>query len=535
MAHAIANQMTNIMSNLHHTIRLSPSVRGFLLGSALISAPAAMASSHCDAPLIKQDPQANLTDVYAFIGTKFDDPGTEVLNVIVSVRPFSDPGDGLIYERFADDALYSIHITDPVTGAETLRYDFEFSDVDGGLKNPDTILSYGRGTGVGPIENIGDPTQNFTQTYSVTKSAPRARRNPFAGIFGPRLAAFFGFGFNTGGLRQALSEDGFLVPPPNVGPRTTPSYNGPDGRAVSGAMSPEQLDPLTAQGIAELSDGATVWAGPREDGFYADTPGIFDFLDPRIIAGSSQAGLGQSGGGVDGFMGFNVLSYAVQIPLSDLEPVAYNSPLLGAQEGVGVYASVSRRRVTLRSTRRETRTSGPWVQVNRLGNPLFNEVLVALRDKDNYNVTTPEDDEAYRTYAENPEVAFLINAVLFETDGSGPLATTGRTDLAAIFLPDVIRVDTTTGPVPLPGQEDYSRLSLLGGDLLGWPNGRRPGDDVVDIALSAVASGPAYDPITVVGDNVNANDQLYHQVFPYLGTPHAGSTVSQRQAPMMDN
>lgn len=496
---------------------------GRILAASLLAAPAVLGSSHSDAPLIKQDPQANLTDVYAFVGTKYDDPSTEVLNVIVSVRPFSDPGDGLIYERFADDALYSIHITDPNTGRETMRYDFEFSPVDGNVKNPDTILSYGRGAAVGPIQTIGDAQQNFTQTYSVTKR--QARQSPFFRNF-PNFAFAFNFGLGRGD-----TEGGFLVPPPNVGPRTTPAYNGPDGQAVSGAADLASLDDLTAQGIDELTDGTAVWAGPREDGFYADTPGIFDFLDPRIIGGDSQVGLGQAGGGVDGFMGFNVLSYAVQIPLSDLQPEPYTNPLLGEQEGVGVFASVSRRRVTLRQNNRPDRTSGPWVQVNRLGNPLFNEVLVALRDKDQYNRTLPANDEDYRTYAENPEVAFLINAVLFQTDGSGPLATTGRTDLAAIFLPDVIRVDTTTGPVPLPGDEDFSRLSLLGGDTLGWPNGRRPGDDVVDIALSAVASGPAYDPITVVGDNVNGNDQLYNQVFPYLGTPHAGPTVNQRQAP----
>ena len=503
------------------------SVLRSVLCIAMATTPVAFGSSHSDAPLIKQDPQANLTDVYAFVGTKYDDPTMNVLNVVVSVRPFSDPGDGLIYDRFADDARYSIHITDPTTGAETLRYDFEFSSVNQGLKNPDTILSYGRGTGVGPIQEIGDAQQNYTQTYSVTKTSSNTRNR---GLFGGN--PFFNFFFASRGFsRPEYTQPGLPVPPPNVGPRTTPSYNGPDGKAKSGATSLAGLDPLTSQGISPLMDGTVAWAGPREDGFYADTPGIFDFLDPRIIANDGE-GLGQRGGGVDGFMGFNVLTYAVQIPLDELDPQAFTNPFLGEQTGVGVYASVSRRRVTLRATNRDVRSSGPWVQVNRLGNPLFNEVLVALRDKDRYNVTTPLDDDTFRKYAENPEVAFLINAVLFETDGSSPLVTSGRADLAAVFIPDVIRVDTTTGPVALPGQEGFSRLSVLGGDTGGWPNGRRPGDDVVDIALSAVASGPTYETITLVGDNVDSNDQLYNQVFPYLGTPHAGSMVDQRQSPV---
>ena len=469
------------------------------------------ASSHSDAPLIKQDPQANLTDVYAFIGTKYDDPGERVLNVLVSVRPFSEPGDGVIYDRFADDALYSIHITNPATGATTDRYDFRFSPVTGGLKNPNTILSYGLGTEVGPITTIGDARQNFTQTYAVSKN-------------GSSVAS------------------GLPVPPPNVGVRTTPGYNdATSGKAISGAATAAELDALTRQGIQDLPGGEAAWAGPREDGFYADTPGIFDLLDPRIIedkdSNPATGGLGQDGGGTDGFMGFNVLAYALQIPVTGLTPAPYVDPITGTTAtGVGVYASVSRQRITLRRTDNAALNTGPWIQVNRLANPLFNEVLVALNDKDKYNRTSPTADTQFSTYALNPEVARLINLVLFgDPEGDDPLPTTGRTDLAEIYIPDVIRVDTTTPPVNLPGNSGFSRLGILGSDLTsgsggprsgGWPNGRRIGDDVVDIALTALSL------FTVdIGDNVNANDQLYNQVFPYLGTPHAGPAVNQRQCP----
>ncbi len=461
------------------------------------------ASSHSDAPLIKQDPQANLTDVYAFIGTRYNDPTQQVLNVLVSVRPFSEPGDGVIFDRFADDASYSIHLTNPATGAEIDRYDFTFSSVTGGIKNPDTILSYGLGTAAGAITSIGDAQQNFTQTYTVLKNGSPIGSN-------------------------------LLVPPPNAGPRTTPGYNGPDGKAVSGAADFASLDPLTAQAISSINGGVVAWAGPREDGFYADTPGIFDFLNPRIIDndGDGADGLGQDGNGIDGFKGFNVLTYALQIPLSSLQTGSYNDAFGNPHTGVGVYASVSRQRTTIRRTDAANANSGPWIQVNRLANPLFNEVLVPLRDKDRYNRTKPLGDASFSTYAQNSELAFLINVVLFGTaDGQSPLQTNNRADLVAIMIPDVIRVDTTTGPVPLPGQAGFNRLSLIGGDGLGWPNGRRIGDDVVDIALSAVASGPTFATITPVGDNVDANDQLYNTVFPYLGTPHAGSTVTQRSAP----
>jgi hypothetical protein len=163
-----------------------------------------------------------------------------------------------------------------------------------------------------------------------------------------------------------------------------------------------------------------------------------------------------------------------------------------------------------------------------MGNPLFNEGFVALKDKDNFNSTSPTQDAAFATYAENPELAALLNFVFGTT-----FATSGRADLRAVFIPEVLRVDTTTPPVTLAGQAGFSRLGFIGGDTTldssgrvkssGWPNGRRLGDDVCDIGLTAVASGPTYSPVTVLGDNIAANDQVFNQVFPYSGTPHSGT------------
>jgi hypothetical protein len=481
------------------------------IGALGLSASPVRAASHSDAPLIKLDPQANITDVYAFVGAG---ASGNVLNVIVHVRPFSEPGDGVMYEKFSDDALYSIHITHPTTGETLRRYDFRFSGPSEGLKFQDTILSYGRGTGVGAITNNTAASRNYTQTYQVLRT-------------------------NGGGSPTVIGSN-LITPPPNVGLRTTPNYNDPTtGFAVSGATTAAGLDNYTRDALQTLSTGERVFCGPREDGFYADTPGIFDFLDPRIVAPSPPGTFGQAGGGVDGFKGYNVLAFAIQIPVSDLPTNTYTPVFAGAfgmsaapATGVGVYASVSRPRITLRSSTGAPTSSGPFIQVNRMGNPLFNEVLVALRDKDNYNRTSPPGDAAFATYAENPEVAFLINAVLLASPnpGTGPLVTTGRADLRAVYIPDVLRVDTTTPPVRLAGAAGFNRLGFIGGDVTGganprssgWPNGRRLGDDVVDIALTAVASGPTYSSVTLVGDNIETNDIPYHQVFPYSGTPHAG-------------
>jgi hypothetical protein len=479
-----------------------------------------VASSHSDAPLIKQDPQANLTDVYAFVRQR--PSGERALVVEVMVRPFSEPGDGVMYEAFSSDALYSIHITDPNTGVEAQRYDFQFSPVGtvgGNYKNTNTILRYGRGTEIGPIVTVGDARQNFTQTYNVS--------------------------LVTGNSRSSLNgATTLLVAPPNVGVQTTPAYNDANGRAISGAATRATLDNYTKQTTYDLPTtnvptGYTVFCGPREDGFFADTPGIFDLLQSRILDnnGSLMDGLGQDGNGVDGFKGFNVLHYGIVIPISSLPSFSYTGALQPAGSGVGVYASVSRPRVTLRSATSADTSNGPFVQVNRLGNPLFNEVLVALMGKDHYNRTSPVNDAAnFATYAQNPEVAVLINAV-YGTN----FATTGRADLQAVFIPDVIRVNTTTAAVRTPGEAGFHRLSFIGGDTVlngsgqaipsGWPNGRRFGDDVVDIALTAVASGPSFSTITVVGDNVPANDQVYNRTFPYAATPHAGPRNSKDSGP----
>lgn len=506
----------------HTSTAHSPFGRSTLAILAVAIACAAHAGSHSDAPLIKQDPQANLTDLYAFVGTRYDNATQKVLNVVVAVRPFSDPGDGVVFERFADDALYSIHIAHPVSGATVARYDFRFSDVNPvsgpGLKNPNTALSYGLGTQLGAINSIGDARQNYTQTYTVTKDG-------------------------------TLIGSGLPIAPPNLGRRTTPHYNdGVTGRAISGAATFAELDVYTRQAIQSLSTGEVVFAGSRDDGFFADTAGFHDLLDARIVDnnGSLADGFGQDGGGPDTHKGFNVLTFAIQIPLASLPSYAFSVPFsdlakplpaVGAANGVGVYASVSRPRITLRRTDGEPVHTLPWIQVSRLGNPLFNQSLVALKDKDTYNRTTPTVDSAsFATYALNSELATLMNAIFGLS-----LPASGRTDLQGMFVPDVIRVDTTTPPVRLSGQAGFSRLGFLGGDTVtdgagrvksgGWPNGRRLGDDVVDLLLSTVVSGPSYaGGIVVFGDNVAANDQLFHQVFPYAATPHSGAGVNQRQS-----
>jgi hypothetical protein len=510
----------------------------------------ARAANHSDAPLIKLDPQANLTDVYTFVGTKSNNPSVRVLNVVVQVRPFSEPGDGAIFERFSPDVRYSINITNPATGVLLRRYDFRYSSVTSGYKRKNTILSYGQalaplGAG-GQILNVDDQNQNYTQTYSLTRVD------------------------SDRGDRSTVLGRNLLTPPPNVGNRVTPLYNDANGRARSGAATFADLDRYTQQTIYNLPSGETVWSGHREDGFYADIPGFFNLIDPRVLVftGSGpgnpqgQNPPGTPSPGTDGFRGYNVLVFAIQIPLSDLpslpfnaisNPVYFGAPV---QRGVGVYASTARPHVTLlfdgngndndnpgndndnrgdegngngdNGDNQFQKANGPFIQVQRLGGPIFNEGLVAIQDKDNLNHTYPPGDERYATYALNPEIARLINRIY-----GTAFQETGRTDLKALYIPEVLRVNTGTEPVRLAGQPGFNRLGTFGGDRTangtpsGWPNGRRLGDDVTDILLTAIASGPSYAVLVPAGDSVPANDQLFHQVFPYSATPNAGARNSK--------
>ena len=460
----------------------------------------AMASSHMDAPLITLDPAANTTDVYAFVQVE---NGAKTLVTALGVYPHQEPGIGPNKYNFDPNVLYEIHVAtgkDLAAGRPTLSYQFQFKT---NFKNRNTILqSY-----LGVIQDIGDAAQNLTQTYTVTKVNHRT------------------------GSRSNLG--GGVVPPNNQG-IATPYYNQGDNgenRARDGVATEAQLDRYTAQAITNLSRGYIAFAGQRDDGFYADIQSIFDLLQLRSPGKDSQGG-------------FNIHLMALAIPVSELG---------GDQQVVGVYATTSRRQVSLRSHEDDDDDDNRWVQVARQGNPLFNEGLVAIKDKDIYSRSSPWVDKfLFAKYALNPELAKLINAIVFQ--GNGPAPETNRTDIAGIFIPDLIKVDLSTGPCRLagngtnsganPDDPGFSRLSIFGNDTLtstvqagfgngtvpgGWPNGRRFGDDVVDIAVTALISDLRTSPPTVhgpAGDNVNFNDMAYNKVFPYEATPQNGRNHS---------
>ncbi len=472
-----------------------------------------------DAPLITRDPAANTTDVYAFVDA---DGKNKHLTLALGVYPHEEPGVGPNKYNFDDHVLYEIHVAtsgDVGKGRPSISYQFQFKTT---YKNQNTILqSY-----LGVINDVGDAGQNLVQTYTVTKVD---RHN---------------------GRRTVLGTG--VVPPNNQG-IATPFYNqGNDGNnpAKDGVSTFAQLDRYTQQTVKTLSGGYVAFAGQRDDGFYADVNAIFDLLQLRNPGKDSQGG-------------FNIHLMALEVPLSELG---------GDQQIVGVYATTSRQQVTVLRDNFETRdddedraerdgrgdrkdsTFGRWVQVARQGNPLFNEALVAIVDKDRYSRTGPWQDAAiFKKYALQPELAHLINAIVL--GGSLPSIESNRTDIAGIFIPDLIKVDLSTPTVRLagsgsgsatnPDDAGFSRLSIFGGDVLkssiqdpfknggfipgGWPNGRRFGDDVVDIAVTALISDLRVSPPVIrgpAGDGVDHNDIGYNKTFPYEGTPQNGRNHS---------
>ena len=323
----------------------------------------------------------------------------------------------------------------------TISYQFRFTTI---FQNPNTILdSY-----LGVINNVVplDPNQNLVQTYTVTKVTWHSKTVLGTGI----------------------------VPPNNQG-IATPFYNqGDNGNnpAKDGVPTPDKLDRYTQQSIFEFDGkgkGYVAFAGQRDDGFYADINSIFDLLSLRNQRNQPPES------GKDSQGGFNLHLMALNIPIEELG---------GDQQIVGVYATTSRQKVSVlrgnqgskgkdEKTGKDNISTGPWVQVARQGNPLFNEGLVAIVDKDRYSRTSPTvDSQLFRKYAENPELATLINALLDPPLDPPAVVTTGRTDISAIYIPDLIKVDLSTPGVRFagsgpghptnPDDPGFSRLGIFG-------------------------------------------------------------------------
>jgi hypothetical protein len=286
--------------------------------------------------------------------------------------------------------------------------------------------------------------------------------------------------------------------PNNIGARTTPNYRA-----------------LVRKAVLPMKGGGQVFAGQREDAFFADIGAIFDLLALR-------KGTGNAGGGKDFFAGYAVHALALQIPISQLDD---------SDHTIGVWTTVERRRTGVRG-----RATGPWVQVSRLGNPLVNEVVIPTELKDAWNADTVRDEAKYVRFYRTPILAAVINK-LYPNVIDAP--ERNRDDLVAVLLTgvpglnntgakqaDVLRLNLSIAPAGPVGTG--KRLGVLAGDNAGWPNGRRLEDDVVDIAERAVAGALTKNPKAgLIGDGVDANDVRHLTTFPYEADPSSGFANSK--------
>jgi hypothetical protein len=451
--------------------RKTLTIAALLLAAATAWSGSLGASSHREAPLISQDPLADNTDVYAFVSPSHPDRVVLIANFI----PFEEGYGGPNFFKFDDNVLYEIMIDNNADAEEDVTFQFKFRTSVG---NPNTFLY-----NTGQITSIDSPNFNVKQFYTLTRIDGRRRR---------------------GGQATVLAQD-LPTPPVNVGFRSLPNY-----------------DAVAAQAVRQLPNNTLVFAGQRDDPFFVDL-NVFDLL--AVPPADSN--------NFDALAGKNVHTIAIEVPIASItangtRPTSASDPTAI----IGVWSTASRPSVTSRGGGEE-RNNSNYVQVSRLGQPLVNEVVIPRGTKDTFNSLNPSQDAAALPFVLDPEVPKLLLALFGIQSPPAP-----RNDLVTIFLTgipglnkvdggtpsEMLRLNTAISPNPNP-----SRFGVLGGDVAGFPNGRRLADDVVDIALRVMAGATPLTPSfnsginAMLGDGVSANDKPFLNQFPYLASPTAGN------------
>jgi hypothetical protein len=355
---------------------------GFLaaLMTTATTTPVALAASHREAPLIALDPTADLTDVYAFRSWENSDKAVFIMNVIPQQAPASGPN----FFNLDDEVLYAFHFDLDQDGKPddlTIEFTFDTEIRDnskaGGLNFKDVPISY---AGVPPITALDGPGSEgigLRQKYKVHAMSRSKSGEAVAKAIRTTT--------------RDVNKKPLIAVPSNVGPATMPYYPA-----------------LAAQGIFELGNGVRVFVGQREETFYIDLGSTFDTLNfraPPILTLAQDQNDTQNAFGIDdGFEGLNVTTLAVEIPKS-----------LFPKSAVGMYASTSRqknRKFVSDGRKGDDKSSGEFVQVSRLANPLINEVIIGTGSKDLWNSQDPKDETRFIDFYQNPRLAFLLNALL---------------------------------------------------------------------------------------------------------------------------
>ncbi len=460
-----------------------------LLVVAMMAPAPVFASSHREAPVTALDTKADITDWYAFVS--YDHPGNLVL--VMNVDPFLEPSNGPNYFPFDPNVLYEMKIDNDHDGIPDVTFQFRFTTE---IRAPQVFTGFVGGiAGIPPITSLDGPGAaglSLRQSYSVVMITKRGT-TLFAGE--PRFAV-----------------------PSNVGPRTMPQYTS-----------------LYNQGIYNLGDGISVFAGTVADPFFIDLGAAFDSLNFRAATGGGVLPPAIDADDTHNYApnavaGYNVNTIVLEVPIRLLTS---DGQLHGAGDAaavIGTYATTSRQQMTVRRSPNPPTFSGPWEQVQRLGNPLINELIIGTGSKDRFSMDVPTNDSQFASFVLNP-----LLATIFGSFGI-PVPPPPRTDLLPLvqYMPpicpgctqggpiaDLLRVNTGIPQTPVAQQK---RLGVLAGDFGGFPNGRRPIDDVVDISARVVSGYLANPNIynTKIGDGVNIPSNGLRTTFPYVEPAYSG-------------
>jgi hypothetical protein len=483
--------------------------------------PIAFAASHREAPLIALDPAADNTDTYAF--RSWQDPSKVVF--IMNVIPGQDPADGPNYFNFDDEVLYAVNIDNDQDGkAEDIVYEFRFK-----TENRPALgqLEF-------PLAYVGNPKIPVAELQGITKldgpgSEGLIRRQSYT-VTEVR-----------GKKRTELFRDRKLIAvPSNVGPATFKNY-----------------EDLASQGIyTDAATGIKVFAGQRAETFYIDLGAVFDTANlrrfPPLLSAAEDADDGKDPFGINRFSGANVNSIVIEVPIERITRDGKAAEQTGAA-AIGMYASTAKRKNKQLKSDGTAELAGPWVQVSRLANPLVNELIIDTSAKDFWNSQEPEVEAQFQEFYKNPSLALALELIF-----GVPVTATPRTDLLSVFLKypgqplngnncdkpcaELLRLDLKAAPT---APENQKRLGGLAADAAGFPNGRRPNDDVTDIALRVVGganyiAGLAGDGVNflggapgagvndgagygaIAGNRLDVTPNGLAKEFPYLPTPYDG-------------
>ena len=468
-------------------------------------------SSHREAPGITKTPKVDGTDFYMF--RSFEPGRSGFVTLLANYLPLQDVYGGPNFFTLDEDAIYEIHVDNNGDAVEDITFQLQFQN-----QRKDLSVPVGDRMVAVPLINIGGigpaaaDTANLNVEESYTLRIVRGDRRT---------------GQAQSVTNAASGASRFMKPADRIGDKSIRD-NDP---TIYGSYADNHIFPIAIPGCA---DGGRVFVGQRREGFVVNLAATFDLINTNP--------LGPENGETNDLADKNITTIALEVPISCL---VASDPVIGAWTTASVDKST---KSSAADGRNGATPPGQFRQMSRLGHPLVNEVVIGLKDKDTFNASEPQGDAQFLEYVTHPTLPVLIQALFGVAPPAAP-----RPDLVQVFLTGVpginqpgnvrasemLRLNTTTAPVAAPAQ---NRLGVIGGDTAGFPNGRRPGDDVVDIALRVVegillsqnpAAFPAltdgafidatvaYDPEGAV--TANQNFRLFRDSFPYLAAPLSGS------------